>query len=757
MLWHRGPAYRAAIICSLCAAVGVSLALPVAAGNLIRNGRFEEPATEGVPQNWSFHNWRQDELASGEVTAGGNVGPHCLRLSSPVFPADFAAYCRPVDVSAWAGREMLITCYYHTIKHPQAQVAIATYAEPFTLKEFETPQLQSEAFPLGESAHWRLATWRFTCKPHSKELVVLLHLMGEGEVFFDGVTARPVGGEIEVELEQAGTITAMPHLRSVRCRLHNRTEAAKLVKINLEATVPGAGTVPAVAQCTLAPNQQEELTASYALDFRQAHELRITVVGAEPDEVYQAYHRSVSGLVSARIIEPAFRSCLLSGIPTDEIVVEGRLNASEEIARGTQLSATLLGTGTSSSEVIPLSDDGVLGPWHIALSTEGMLTGDHEVQVKARTAPGLEHVLSLPLSRAPQADLQVAYDARHRLWVHGQPIFPIGICRVTDDRELPAMREAGFNFVITPSRVVSYAYADAAQEAGMRIAISSSSLDTEIFWLLLRDKYFQHPALLGWYALERPDMQGAFPNVVGEIYSDLAALDPHHPILLALRPNSSLPGFAEACDIVVVWTEPVPRWPISTVADDVQRAIQATGGHKPVWAMIQSTGLAWSQDASLKQQTTGRAPTAAEHRAMVYLALMSGADGIAYYSYRLPARQGLPPYDIRRDAPELWESIKETNSQLIWLAPVLSNASPEPIELPEDSPIRIAAFEYEGASYIVAVNPGASATAISFDLGAGPHQELPVLFERRTLVASETGRLADVFDPCAVHVYLKKG
>jgi len=681
LLWHRGPAYRAAIICSLCAAVGVSLALPVAAGNLIRNGRFEEPATEGVPQNWSFHNWRQDELASGEVTAGGNVGPHCLRLSSPVFPADFAAYCRPVDVSAWAGREMLITCYYHTIKHPQAQVAIATYAEPFTLKEFETPQLQSEAFPLGESAHWRLATWRFTCKPHSKELVVLLHLMGEGEVFFDGVTARPVGGEIEVELEQAGTITAMPHLRSVRCRLHNGTEASKLVKINLEATVPGAGTVPAVAQCTLAPNQQEELTASYALDFRQAHELRITVVGAEPDEVYQAYHRSVSGLVSARIIEPAFRSCLLSGIPTDEIVVEGRLNASEEIARGTQLSATLLGTGTSSSEVIPLSDDGVLGPWHIALSTEGMLTGDHEVQVKARTAPGLEHVLSLPLSRAPQADLQVAYDARHRLWVHGQPIFPIGICRVTDDRELPAMREAGFNFVITPSRVVSYAYADAAQEAGMRIAISSSSLDTEIFWLLLRDKYFQHPALLGWYALERPDMQGAFPNVVGEIYSDLAALDPHHPILLALRPNC----------------------------------------------------------------------------AMVYLALMSGADGIAYYSYRLPARQGLPPYDIRRDAPELWESIKETNNQLTWLAPVLSNASPEPIELPEDSPLRIAAFEYEGASYIVAVNPGASATAISFDLGAGPHQELPVLFERRTLVASETGRLADVFDPCAVHVYLKKG
>ncbi len=739
------------------------LALPAVARNLVLNGRFEGPDTDGVPQNWSFHNWRQDQLASGKVVRGGTVGPRCLQLSSPVFPADYAAYCRPVDVSEWVGKEVLFTCYFRTVEHPQAQITIATYAEPFAAKEFDTPELHSEAYLLGESHAWQLVTWHISCMPASRDLVVLLRVMGGGSVFFDGVALRPVGSEVEVELEQAGTITAMPATRSVSCSLHNLSQLPKPIRLNVQAKLPNGRVQRATANCELAAGERKRLGVNYRLDFRSFHDLRVQVMGEEPDEVYQAYERTATGLISARIIQPAFRSSVLASIPTDKIIVEGRFNASEEIVHDTELTAEFVATGATSREVEPLTDAGMMGPWRITLPLEGMLTGKYEVQVKAKPRRGSEQVLSLPVSRPRHSEVEVAYDTKRRLWVHGQPVFPLGICRIVDAETLPAMREVGFNFVITPFRSVSYDYADAAQDAGIQVAVSSSTLEG-LFWRNLTDKYLRHPALLGWYGVERPDTQLASPGLLEDVYRHatgdepaVADLDPYHPVLLTLRANSTLDDFAKACDIVLVWTEPVPRWPITTVADAVEQAIEATGGAKPIWAMVQSTGLAWTEARGFDPEGSGRPPTAAEHRAMVYLALMSGADGLAYYSYRLPPRQGRPAYSIKHDAPELWEGIKETNKQLAILGPAFANSEPQPIELPEGTPIRMVSLTYEDAEYLIAVNTSDTASAVSFEAEAKPQQELPVLFEQRTLVASDTGSLADVFEPYAVHVYLKSG
>ena len=97
------------------------------------------------------------------------------------------------------------------------------------------------------------------------------------------------------------------------------------------------------------------------------------------------------------------------------------------------------------------------------------------------------------------------------------------------------------------------------------------------------------------------------------------------------------------------------------------------------------------------------------------------------------------PLLLRRDAPELWEGIKLTNQQLAWLAPVLSGAEPRPVPAPEDTPLRMAAWVYEGMEYIVAVNPTVDRLALSFDLDAMPRQELEVLFEQRRLLATDDG------------------
>mgnify|MGYP000872485238 CR=1 FL=1 len=93
----------------------------------------------------------------------------------------------------------------------------------------------------------------------------------------------------------------------------------------------------------------------------------------------------------------------------------------------------------------------------------------------------------------------------------------------------------------------------------------------------------------------------------------------------------------QLADVVLAWSDPVPHKPLSAVAEAVNAAREATDGLKPVWAIVQSSGARWLNELSPTPPPDDRAPSAAENRAMVYLALMAGADGVVYHAWNLPA------------------------------------------------------------------------------------------------------------------------
>ncbi|MEA3401223.1 MAG: hypothetical protein U9R79_08310 [Armatimonadota bacterium] len=753
---------HAAILAGLLAATVAGVPSSARAQNLLRNGSFEGPVAGTVPESWSFHDFQGDELASGEVDRGGRVGPHCLKLTSPVFPVDYVAYCRPIDVEDLDSDELIFSCFFRTKDHPQAQVTLATYGEDFTEREFATPDLLTESHPLGETRRWVLYTTHLQLRPGTKQLVVMLRVMGEGTVYWDGASVREVGGQVEAELQEAGTLVDLPGRRIVQCRVRNATERELPLRLELEASDEKHRPRRRATPCTLVPGQRESLQVVYPFDFRQPHRLFVAVVGDSPDEVHEAWRLQVPGLVDARIVEPAFRSMVLSTVPTEQIVVQGELNALAEIARRAEISGHLVGTGARAEQPELLSDEGLTGPWLVRLSTEGMLTEEYEVAVTARV-DNHEHTLSLPLQRAPRAEAEVAYDARHRLWVNGQQTFPLGIYRVVEETDLPRISEAGFNFTITPSRSVSWRYANAARDEGLHVAIGSPTLQG-LFWTNITETYSGREALLGWYGLELPDAQAATTQVLEQAYvrstegpyKAIAQLDPHHPVILALRPNGTMDEFARVADIVLAWSEPLPKWSITMVSEAVRRAHEAVDGRKPVWAVIQSTGHLWTTDPRPGPEDLTRPPTPAEHRAMVYLALMEGAEGLAYYAYSLPSVGERPSYRMEADAPELWESIQETNRQVLSLEPVLLAADPAPLDLGE-GPIRAAQWEHEGSRYVIAVNADEAATAAVLDIGAEPGEEIDVLFEQRTTIATDSGAVGEAFEPYGVHVYMLSG
>ncbi len=736
------------------------LALPAEAQNLLRNGSFEGSVAGKVPESWAYADFIGGEHAGGEVVGGAAVGRQCLKLQAPAFPADFAAYCRPIDVRELQGRELIFSCFFRTVEHPQAEVMFAIYDTDFTEREFRTQVLRSESHVLGETKDWTRFATHLTVPAGARDLVVLLRVLGGGEAWFDGVAVRVLGGEVEVAVEDTGTVAQLPRERLVCCRVRNVTSRSVPVRLEVQATEEKGRPRRANLECRLEAGEARTLETRYQVDFRTPHRLELAVLGTEPDEVFEAWTGPVPGLVDADIVEPAFRATVLASIPTDEIVVEGRLNATEEIARQTRISARLVGTGAQTSDLEEMSDRGPAGPWRLRLPAEGMLSETYSVDITAAVGRS-EQVLSLPLRRARQADAEVGYDARHRLWVHGRPVFPIGLQRVPDESDLPEVAAAGVNFVITPSRSVSYRYAGAVRDHGLLVAISSPGLDG-LFWQNMIEKFIAHPGLLGWYGIPLPDTQAVSPNVLFEAYMHstrgpfgaIAQMDSHHPVLMALRPNSTMAQFAPAADIILAWSEPVPRWPLTAVADAVATGREAVNDRKPVWAVIQAAGYGWSEELEGPLPADSRPPTPAEHRAMVYLALMAGADGIVHHAWSLPARGSESAYRLRRDAPELWEGIARVNRELTRLAPMLMAGHPEPITLPFDSPLRLAAWDYEGSRYVCAVNTQDTTAAVAFDIGATPGQEIEVLFEERALIAAAgTGQVGDLFEPYAVHIY----
>ncbi len=733
--------------------------MPAAAQNLLRNGGFEGPVADDIPQNWMFHDFRADALASGKVETKSKFGRQSLLLQAPAFPADFTAFCRPLDVDDLQGHEVLFSCYYRTEEHPQALVTLSTYAEDFTPLEFRTPELHSESHPIGESKDWRLYVSRLTIPEGAEQLVVMLRIQGGGKVWWDGVSVRPVGGEVEVSVEDAGTVESLPDRRVVRCRLRNVTKHELPLVLHVEASDDQKVRRREKMECRLAPDQSRVVEVGYKYNFDEPHLLTVRLEGAEADTLHEYREQQTPGLVDARVTQPAFRSLVLSSLPTDEIVITGRLNASPQIARLARVSASLVGTGAFSADPEMMTDRGLLGNWQITLPATGMLTGRYQVDVTAEVEDR-KHTLSIPVERVPQAPAETAYDARNRLWVNGEAIFPIGIYEVVFDSDLPRVAEAGFNFTITPSRMVSYNFADAAKEAGVGIFLASDTLDGQ-FWQHTTRKYFGHPAMLGWYGLDLPDtkavmlatLREAYVHATTGPYPAMAEMDPRRPVLLSLRPNSMMDQYAELADIVLAWSDPVPRWPITIVADAVETAREAVDGRKPVWAIIQSSGYRWLNEMSTTPVRDDRVPTPDENRAMVYLALMAGADGVVYHAFGMPAIGQRPSYLMHRDAPELWAGILETNRQLAELAPVLLEARPEPIELGYDSPVRVASWHSGDTKYVVAVNTQDTTAAIAFDIGAEAGAEVGVPFENRCVIATDSGDIGDIFRPYEVHVY----
>ncbi len=266
------------------------------------------------------------------------------------------------------------------------------------------------------------------------------------------------------------------------------------------------------------------------------------------------------------------------------------------------------------------------------------------------------------------------------------------------------------------------------------------------------------PAVLAWY--NNDELPFKLADEARSYYRTIKRLDPNHPQLMVHYKKGGLRAFEGAADIFGLDHYPIPKSGPVSVAEALDRARSEVKPPAPVWAVLQD--FAWYQHRKPEEPVVpgdfdtprarlptpgewkaGRPPSREEVRAMTYLALVHGAQGILYWClYNL---------DYLPDRAERWEDACAIAREIMALEEVLLAPGGRRVAW-SSSAIHALRKDYGGDAYILAVN--ASSEPVRARLKGFPRavSKAQVLFEKRKVGVSG-GVLTDFFPPFGRHVY----
>ena len=319
--------------------------------------------------------------------------------------------------------------------------------------------------------------------------------------------------------------------------------------------------------------------------------------------------------------------------------------------------------------------------------------------------------------------------------INGTPFVPVGVYDVNAREDAFRVREAGLNCAESMLDGIRLW----AQDAGLRYVhwlIARMKTEAEVSALVESGR--KDPCNLAWYTFDEPNEVDISPSRCREVYEIIKSMDPERPVVLTVSPAYwyhpwAYSDYADACDIML--TDPYPieighGIGIDYVSEAIARARKDS--RKPVWAVLQA--FPWPGK---------RLPTPQEVRCMTYQALVHGASGVFYYTYRVDG------WNYTLVGTPLWEEIGALAREISGLSGVLASPGSGAMV---DSGIHFCEKRAGNATYLIAVNVDPEQRAFEYELPAQVNR-VEVAFEARYLAISG-GILRDSFRPYSTHVYL---
>jgi hypothetical protein len=255
------------------------------------------------------------------------------------------------------------------------------------------------------------------------------------------------------------------------------------------------------------------------------------------------------------------------------------------------------------------------------------------------------------------------------------------------------------------------------------------------------EKEVDGPAVIGWFYEDEPDLDGT----TGEVLPTLP-LAPGQVSFLTLSNHfysgaealsygrDMYPGLVSRADMVGFDLYPLQVWCQEGRLGDVydsQRELVAIAAGKPTYQWIETSGM----DCDFPPFR----PTPETVRAEIWLAIAGGANGLGIF----------PPSPSEEVAQTLATIVREIKGLSAALLSPGVDASVES----GSGQVRVGARAYNGALYVIAVNPGTTAERATITVPGLEGRTLSVLDENRA-VEPDGDTFADDFGPLAAHVYL---
>ncbi|MFH1147251.1 MAG: fibronectin type III domain-containing protein [Pseudomonadota bacterium] len=468
----------------------------------------------------------------------------------------------------------------------------------------------------------------------------------------------------------------------------------------------------------------------------------------------------VAPVLSSFVLRPNYAGKILPVSPNPEIEVEISLNPEEHGLALDQLSVVSTLQNPAGETVIEDRHDSLASnKFAVGMSIPpGTPAGNYNLVVRLYNRSGemlAENTYSLDkLSNERFSALTSYIDPYNRFVLNGEPFFPIGIYMGHDYRwDYSQIDEIAAGPIDTIMNYITNvgtgdqiaAYLDYLQSKNLKLIYSLAEYvgDPAADLNIITQKvstYKDHPAIISWYMNDEEGLT-CLPELEAN-YQRVRQLDENHPVWTVHYRKDCLLGEVHTTDILGVDPYPVPHRPITLVSEMADWAAEAGRGYRPLWLVSQIF------DPSNYGDPGGRIPTRDEMRAMTYLALNHGANGLVYYSY----------FDIRlKDYyPSHWANVKAIASEVASLKPALLSIDPVDASASSSNSSLDCRLIKDGSEcYLLAVNTlnGAISGASFTVSGTGDLSLIDVLFENGRQVPLVSSSFTDDFGPYQVHVY----
>lgn len=726
--------------------------------NLILNPGFEDGAQRnGLPKSWL--SWNEDGSSPEfRIEAGGVKGSKCasvrlgkdgraVLLSSPV----------PAAPGEKMRAEVWMRCTDYKSEGTAGRLTFTAACLDARGRYFHWDRFSGK--PTGQ---WSLLTGEFTVPPGARQVVLQLGFnYARGKVYFDDAV---ITAQQQFALRLAADGEYDPSSDGVPFTVINRTGAKRTVFVRvLNKGKRFSGKLKlsgSVEQGTIVPVRLPQGNASLDALLEDPEGKTLTPI--------TKVVLSVLGQVEMEPIIPT-HFCIEDGSPA----FQGRvwIHVRQEDLKKASLSCSLFddkGALVASRKWDSVSP----GRLDFGMDVPNLPKGDYNLTMRLMLAGGKVVEAKQDWHIINRAQARVTLGADGYPVVDGQAIFPLG---TFNSGRYELMKKTGFNVVhawnraralpgVHPRHQPAKDFLDDAQKSGLKaVLMIPADLAKLGNWeeAARRVRMFRnHPALLVWDE-EEGVARGEMPiDKLSRLIEIVRKEDPHHPFCLAdsydvINKVDRSRFFPERLmDIGMWWWYPIPLNPggdASALEGRISARNQALEApaflgsrntDKPIWLGMQAYRPAKRAD--------GRLPTAAEYRAMAYLAVVYGAQGMLYYMGGSAGQVEGAKDKVNRP----WDYLNDLIPEISTMLPVfMMPSAKEKVEvLPPEAPIASCIKLFKGMRILIAVNRENKPLDVQLTVQGIKNVSAAVKFENRSIMPTQSG-IEDHFDPYEVHVY----